>query len=544
MKKSLVFVIIVITTILVGLVGIQLYWINSAIKLRETHFESNVAESLTNTLSKLEKIEVLSTIRNREYGTNYDTTLFATLDSINSRYYVEMKKMLSQYAAMEVDENNFNKEKITIKLSESEFEKSVYYLDTGAVNISQEENAFALDMIPNNKIDTFKLQLPRNFYDSISQQINQFLRKTFIVNDVIEDVFSLRQYKKIEDRLNFKLLDSILSIELASKGINSPYEYGIYNPVKNKLTYQRTGKYKDEMLKEGYFFNLFPSEIFVTPEYFLLYFPYKKKYVLTNMWVMLSVSFFLIILITLSFIYVISTFIKERKLSEIKNDFINNMTHEFKTPVSTIALACEALKDKHINKSQEFYNTYINIINEENQRLGNIAENVLQTALIEKGKIIFKFQEASVHEILEKCINNYNLQFKKRNVKFTFSSNALTHMVLCDAEHIRNVFNNLIDNALKYSFEKPKIEISTYNIEDGILILFKDNGIGISKSNQKKIFDKLYRVYVGNQHDVKGFGLGLSYVKNIIEKHNGSISVESELKKGSVFKVFLPFAKK
>ena len=540
MKKNLIVVVIIfITVILLGLVGIQLYWIKSAIMLRESNFKRSVSEAVTNTIHKLEKIEVANAIRNRVYGTKEDAAIFSTLDSINNKFNSEMKKMLAYYTNSGKTENNKSPKKIKVKLSENELKESSKYLDTNDVAVKKVKEDEVFEVLP--KMDTFPLQLSTDFYDSISSQINRFLKKTFIVNDAIEDIFCLRQYQRLDSRINFKILDSILSIELADKGINTTYEYGIYNSNKNKLTYQRTGHFRDELLREGYPYNLFPSDIFVTPAYFLIYFPYQKNFLLTSMWVMLLVSFILIVLIIFSFVYTISTIIKQRKLSEMKNDFINNMTHEFKTPVSTIALACEALSDKQIEKSSELYSMYINIIHEENNRLGVIAENVLQTALVDKGKINFKLEDVNIHDLIDKCIHNFSLQLKRYQGTINFHPEANNPTVKCDKEHIRNVINNLIDNALKYSLENPRVEIATINVQDGISISFKDNGIGINKSNQKKIFDKLFRVYVGNLHNVKGFGLGLSYVKSMVEKHGGNITVESELKKGSVFKVFLPF---
>jgi len=454
----------------------------------------------------------------------------------------EMEKMLSFYTTTGKSEGVYSPEKITVRLSEYEYEKSIDYLDTNALDVDTTYENDVFEVVQH--IDSSPVQLSPNFYDSISNQINQFLKKTFIISDVFEDIFCLRQYQKLENRINFQLLDSLLKIELANKGINTIYEFGIYNSVKNKLTYQKTGLFKEELLKEGYPFNLFPTDLFVTPEYFLIYFPYQKQFILTRMWVMLLVSFILIFLVIVSFIYTLSTIVKQRKLSEMKNDFINNMTHEFKTPVSTIALACEALSDKQVEKSQELFNTYIGIISEENKRLGTIAENVLQTALVEKGKLSFKFEDVDIHALINKCIYSFGLQLKRYNAQIKTKLDAADYVLRADGEHLRHVFNNLIDNALKYSPDRPLVEITTSNIDEGIVITVKDNGIGISKSNQKKIFDKLYRVHVGNIHNVKGFGLGLSYVKAIVEKHGGSVSVESELRKGSVFRIFLPFGNK
>jgi two-component system phosphate regulon sensor histidine kinase PhoR len=227
----------------------------------------------------------------------------------------------------------------------------------------------------------------------------------------------------------------------------------------------------------------------------------------------------------------------------MKNDFINNMTHEIKTPISTISLACEALADKDIIKSTVLYDNYINVIHEENKRLGILAERILQSASLEKGQIILTREPVDIHEIIEESINNIKLQVEKKEGEIITKLKATSHILEADKVHLTNVLFNLLDNANKYTPEHPKIEISTENSYSGILISVKDNGPGVSKSNQKKIFEKLYRIPTGNIHNVKGFGLGLSYVKTIVEQHGGKISLESELNRGTKFIVYLPVEK-
>ena len=224
----------------------------------------------------------------------------------------------------------------------------------------------------------------------------------------------------------------------------------------------------------------------------------------------------------------------------MKNDFINNMTHEFKTPIATVALACEALADKDINQTKELYDSYIGIIGEENKRLGTMAEKILQTAILEKGQLKLKPELVDIHHILQEVIKNIRIQVEIKDGSIMTQYDAASSYIEGDRLHLTNVFNNLLDNANKYSPRKPEIFVKTNSVYNGIEIVVSDNGIGISKTNQKKIFDKLYRVSTGNVHDVKGFGLGLSYVKFIVEKHGGGITVESELGKGTIFKVYLP----
>ena len=259
------------------------------------------------------------------------------------------------------------------------------------------------------------------------------------------------------------------------------------------------------------------------------------------MWLMLFVSIVFIIIIVFSFYYTVSTIFKQKKLSEIKNDFISNMTHEFKTPISTISLACEVLSDKTVEKSPERVSNYIKMIGDENKRLSLLVENILQTAILDKGQLKLKIQSIDIHLLIEQTITNIKLQVENKDGEITTKLEAKKSIINADRVHVTNIIFNLIDNALKYSDQKPKIIISTRSDEEGVFISIHDNGIGISKENQKRIFDTMYRVSTGNIHTVKGFGLGLSYVKAVVEKHGGSISVDSELGKGSTFTIFLPF---
>jgi two-component system phosphate regulon sensor histidine kinase PhoR len=343
---------------------------------------------------------------------------------------------------------------------------------------------------------------------------------------------------------NPKLIDSLIELNLRKKGINTTFEYGIYDPFTNSMLLQKTGKYPNELLTESFAYNLAstPGDIY-PPQKFLIYFPNEQQVVVKQIWKLLSVSIILFLIIIISFYLSIQTILKQKKLSEMKNDLINNMTHEFKTPISTIALACEALKDKDVKKSDEMYNSYIGIIDEENKRLGTMAEQILQQAVIEKGKLRLNKEIIDVHDIINEAVNRKTLEVQAKGGIIETQLNAENSFVNADVTHLSNVFINLLDNAIKYTVTEPKIVVNTINKKNNILIRVSDNGIGISKSKQKKIFDKLYRVHTGDIHDFKGFGLGLNYVKAIVELHNGSIFVDSEPKKGSTFTVQLPIEK-
>ena len=225
----------------------------------------------------------------------------------------------------------------------------------------------------------------------------------------------------------------------------------------------------------------------------------------------------------------------------MKTDFVNNMTHEFKTPISTISLASEMLLKPRVNQSSEKTEKYANIIYDENSRLKNQVEQVLQIAVLDKGNFKLKKKEVNLHEIIEMAVDNFEMIIKQRCGKIITSLDADMATFYADPIHITNIIHNLMDNANKYSPEIPEISISTRNNEKGIILSVEDKGIGISPENQKHIFKKFFRVHTGNIHDVKGFGLGLYYVKTIVEIHGGTINLVSELKKGTKIEIYFPF---
>lgn len=422
-RKIIIFTIIVMTIALIGLMGIQIYWITNASAVKEAAFQRTVTDLLTRVVSKVEKME-----KRRAFETN-----------------------------------------------------------------------------PNQGMLNF----------------NRHLRY---------DLFITEQQ-----------LDSLILQELNTHGIDTRFEFGIYNPERDLFLVEKDSSMRKSLIENGSAARLFISDMFTSPEYLLVYFPNEKQFLLTEIWGMLLISIILIIVIVYSFTYTITTIFRQKKLSEMKNDFINNMTHEFKTPISTISLACEALTDNGIKHSHELTENYINIILEENKRLATMAEKILQTAVIEKGQLKMKREPIDLHEVITDVIKNIRIQVEIKDGIIRKQCKATTPVLMGDKVHLTNLVYNLLDNANKYSPKKPVIIVRTENTSNGILLTIEDNGIGISKGEQKKIFDKLYRVPTGNIQDVRGFGLGLSYVKAIVEEHHGRISVESEIDKGTKFKIFLPF---
>ena len=370
--------------------------------------------------------------------------------------------------------------------------------------------------------------------------IEKLMRKSFMANEMLYKMANNGKPFDIERLLDQQLLDSLLITELKNEGISTQFVYGIYSTSKNKMILESSGQHNAKLKDDSFVFTLHSSGINNTPDYLMIYFPYEIRFLLKQMASIILISLILIIIIMMIFIYVIRVIVWQRRLSEMKNDFINNMTHEIKTPISTISLACEALSEDEIKKNELLAENYLNVINEENKRLGGIAEKILQAATIESGEFKLKKEKIDIHQLIDHVINTIGIHVEVKDGRIIKDYNATKTVIFADRMHFTSVVSNLIDNANKYSPRKPEIVISTKNIDEGITLTIQDNGIGISKENQKKIFDKLYRVPTGNIHNVKGFGLGLSYVKAIIERHGGKVTVESEVKKGSKFIVSLP----
>jgi two-component system, OmpR family, phosphate regulon sensor histidine kinase PhoR len=528
-KKFIILVIASITLSLLGLIAIQIYWIRNAVSVKEINFDRGVSEAIGRAIYKYNKIELTrKMLIQREKG-HQMSDLFSTLDSLNHQYY---QQIVSQQTP-------------EIFLGDTTYHSLFQEVQ---INISQLENGQMIQSFDTNFVNTqgYMQGVSRGYASGSDYRIQEdpfsvFFERSRMINDLFDDIFSSRHSFHISSVESSRTLDSLLGAELLSHGIKTAYEFGVYNPIYNQLINEKTGLYTNDLMKSQHVYSLFPNDIFANPEYLLVYFPDQKRYIFSQTNAMLATSTILILIIISSFAFTIMSIIRQKKLSMMKTDFINNMTHELKTPISTISLACQALSEKDVQKSENLYQSYINMINEENKRLGSMTEKVLQTAVIEKGKMRLNTTGLDIHDLIQDAIRKIGLQVEARNGIITTELNAQYSYIRADKVHLTNVFFNLLDNANKYSPINPQIHVLTENNNNGVLIHIKDNGIGISRVNQKKIFDNLYRVSTGNIHDVKGFGLGLSYVKAIAEQHGGWVTVNSELKKGSQFTIYIPF---
>ncbi|RZM24551.1 MAG: HAMP domain-containing histidine kinase [Pedobacter sp.] len=345
----------------------------------------------------------------------------------------------------------------------------------------------------------------------------------------------------IEQRVPKDDLDTLIKKELLNRNINLNYDFWVKLANKDSLLYRQANNFKGEFLSANtYKVPLFGNDIFRDPGMLYVNFPNKNSLILGNMWATMASSAGLLMVLVFIFTYTIYAIIRQKKISEMKTDFINNMTHEFKTPVATIMIASEALKDPEIVEDKKRISRLAGIIYDENVRLGNHIERVLSIARLEKKELKLEHHEVNINDLVVAVLDSMELQLQKKNAAVDLELDAVAPVVLGDELHLSNVLYNLVDNANKYSAENPKITISTKNTNKALIIEIADEGIGMTKEQSKRIFDQFYRVPTGNLHDVKGFGLGLNYVQDIITQMGGTIKVNSEKDKGTKFIISLP----
>jgi two-component system phosphate regulon sensor histidine kinase PhoR len=520
MKKQFIYILIgVITTALLGLVAIQLYWIDSAVALKEDEFSRDVKSALFSVTNKLEKIEALNRVK----------------------VHQKSQQIFNQKA------------KLLYSMQQTTFDTSSYFEENGVkyrVNEQHQQTANGkvyqktVESVSDNGSE-FQMSigvqggLPINFSVEDSLLNYQQNEKLMMLDEMLKSIYQTNQYKPILERVNKQILDSLLKLELMHRDIKASFQYGVFDYDGNGLLVDSLSSI-NKIRQSNYYAQLFPNDLLETPHFLSIYFPHQKGYLLKTMWLMLLTSVMLLIIIVLAFTYTIQTIFKQKKLSEIKNDFISNMTHELKTPISTISLACEALSDQDVCKNPSANSNYVNMISQENKRLGLLVESVLKSAMWDK-ELKLKRDTFNLHDIINQVTLNIAIQVENKRGKISKNLAAKESEITADKIHITNLIYNLLDNANKYTPTEPDIIISTENYKQGILISVADNGVGIKKENINKIFDKFYRVPTGNVHNVKGFGLGLNYVKALVEKHGGEVQVVSEYGVGTTFKVYLPF---
>ena len=361
---------------------------------------------------------------------------------------------------------------------------------------------------------------------------------------IINKKLALNININLDKALSEKEVISLIEASLQKHGIKNDFHYSITD--ENGLLFLSNFENIDNSILErstSYSVEFLNDDLFNEKKVFTLYILKLRWSIAKSFTPVLILSMVLILIILGTFIYSIRVIQNQKKNTRIKTDFINNMTHELKTPIATIGLACEALTDKNIKLDKPSQNRFLTTIKSENVRLGKLVENVLESSVSVKASPELKLEVFNIEEVIKKAIKSIQLSYNTRNGKIKTDFLAQNKIIEADKLHITNVIHNLLDNSLKYSSKSPLVTISTRDVIGGLIIRIKDNGIGIAKDNHKRIFEKLFRVPTGDLHNVKGFGLGLSYVKSIIDLHKGKIMVESKLGSGSTFTVNLKSSK-
>jgi two-component system phosphate regulon sensor histidine kinase PhoR len=373
------------------------------------------------------------------------------------------------------------------------------------------------------------------------QVLQQIFKKARFVNDMMVQAFRDNIYSDQSRRIDVAFLDSVIRNELMGDDLPQKYKFAVASDSNKVFTFSTAPQTYDSKLtlSESGKTVLFPSNIIDENIHLYLFFPDKKSFVLQEMQNSLIVSLVLVVFIIISLIIMFRTIMEQKRLSEMKSDFISNMTHEFKTPISTISLACQAMSDTDMvdEQSNAAVSPYVRMINQENKRLETLVESILQSAVIEKGDIKYKDEALNLVQLVENEVEKARFRIKSNEGKIEFNDVFESIEFQADRLHVTNIISNLLDNAIKYSKENPVIKVSIESDNKHVYLSVTDNGIGIKKEHIPRLFDKLYRVPTGNIHNVKGFGLGLSYVKAICDHYKWEIKVKSNYGEGSTFTV-------
>ena len=514
MKKSTIWILgVVMGLSFLSLLYLQVSYIEEMVKMRRSQFEENVNRSLGKAVHNLELVETKKYLE-KDVAAQERAALL-------SRQYQEKN---------DAGENVVEHHQYTITAPDG----STY-------------STFELKTIMNRPSNVPKVVISTGrTIPQTSRALQEILKERYVyqralLDEVVYNILYTASDKPLKERVNFKQLDHFLKTELFNNGIDIPYHFSVTDRDGKEVYRCSDYVHDDEKIYSRLLFEKDPP---AKMGFVNIFFPTLDNYIFSSVKFMIpSIIFTVVLLIT--FIFTIYIIFRQKRLTEIENDFINNMTYEFKTPISTISLAAQMLNDPAVGKSPVMFKHISGVINDETKRLRFQVEKVLQMSMFERQSVTLKKKEIDAHELINGVVNTFRLKVEKNNGTLEAELNAQDPVIFVDEMHFTNVVFNLLDNAVKYKSPDRDIalKIRTWNESGKLCISIEDNGIGIKKENLKKIFDKFYRVHTGNLHDVKGFGLGLAYVKKIIADHKGSIRAESELNVGTKFIITIPLFK-
>ena len=517
-KKLFLFLVVLMSLSLIGIIFVQGYWIKTTVDDKEEQFSYNAKQVLINVSKELQNEE----LENFWFEFNRGDSATVALNEVTMlrHFQVESKKFGSTEDVMSegiVEEDyKVSSEFLVSARDSTEFRKA---LNESITSMFEKGDTQANELSTEEKIEQLMgmSEVQRNMLRSY---ISEFTKQI-----------------PIHRRVSESKIKSLVSRELKNYNLETDFEFAVYS---NSLG---TKVHSDNFAVDHpatYSVPLFVDAMGNSDYQLLVNFTGKKKVVLSSVTLMAALSIIFTLIIVIAYSSALSQLIKQRQISQIKTDFINNMTHEFKTPIATINLALDAIKNPKIINDQEKVNRYLQMIRDENKRMNAQVENVLQISKLDKNELDLKKERLHLHDVVEEAISHVQLIVEDRNGYIQTHFGALKSSVLANEDHLTNVVINILDNAVKYSPEEPKIDIFTENVRNYIVMKVRDQGSGMSRAVQKKIFEKFYREHTGDIHNVKGHGLGLAYAKRILDDHHGTITVESEKGKGSIFIIKLP----
>lgn len=536
---------------IIGIIIVQLVWMNNAIRVKNELFDRSVNEALTGTTNRLEAIQDFRIINH-----------FAFSDSDRWHSGIPVppppptrkgKRIPAGVKAPKLTGSPLQQE-IEMIIEGGKDKKGYHYqISTKAdsalhagkgkfIFINTDSLEHHLDSLYTHGIHRYDSLIVN--YSNSSDSSREFRQRVElkskklrrVANRVVQEIATWENPEIPTEHLN-----QILKRELSNRDIPIPYEFGI---IKDSVVTKKSDRAEAPLLEHSpYQVNLFPNDIIQKNIRLAIYFPDRESFIYKTLNWLLLISLFFSIVILLTFALSIYFILKQKKISEMKSDFINNMTHEFKTPLATISVAADSISNPKVIEKPEKIRYFIDMIKKENTRMNRQVEDILTIARLDKKDFEFKWEAFNLHDVIDDAIKSILLQVETKGGTINSEFLAENPVATSDQNHFANLIYNLLDNANKYSPESPEIKIATRNTNKGILITVEDKGIGMTRAVQSRIFERFYRQTSGNIHNVKGFGLGLSYVKAVLEANHGSISVHSEPGKGSRFEVFIPFVR-
>jgi two-component system phosphate regulon sensor histidine kinase PhoR len=539
-KNKFIGLILMMLISLTGIIWVQIVWIRSALDILNENFGRAVIASLNDAANAIESNRRMSFYNNFMFNdpllpaspggdiTSYMSVgSYSSTDGMNFRYSIT-----SQSVTGTIDSSG----KMRLNAPVVTHNDTTFTSDS-SYSITSPGKPEELSAIRENEgtiANPGSLSPGRQeFIDWVNKRANEF---RFMSNEMVSQIYQEEKIMELNtSEVAFALQNSFLFLK-----IETPFEFAIINNGKvEEGTFTKSDK--NDFLKSNYMVRLFPDNIIRREMILSVIFPERTNYVLGSMTWLLGGSLLFSLIILATFAMSLFFIIRQKKISEMKSDFLNNMTHEFKTPIATISLAADTITNPKVINDENSIRHFIGMIKKENSRMNKKVETILQIASLDKKEIEFRYENLSLHSVIERAVDTIEIQIHQKNGRITLNLNAEESVIYGDQEHLTNLVNNLLDNAIKYSPEKPDIRVETMNNEKGIILLVEDKGIGMTKNVQSKIFERFYRQSSGNIHDVKGFGLGLNYVRAIIDAHRGNVVVSSEPGKGSRFEIFLPF---